>query len=230
MEGQDYRILMPDSENPHKRLSSWRSWLGQYGRFLAGEPPGSAKDADRIRQYVLAHVYRAQPGEKESTGRSTRAGREHGTQSERGVAEHLPGSRRTQIPEASAGSAARAGRRRSKPGHGFSVRSERSHRMDRSALDQLREIGFSLSVRISGALPNRERDGRSVRRPTRRLLRNECRPRMQKPETTKPSERPFSRYSRPQRRTVPWFDGRPRTQSPSSIPGCSVSSMQSSAS
>ena len=34
--GQDYRILMPDSENPHKRLSSWRSWLGQYGRFLAG--------------------------------------------------------------------------------------------------------------------------------------------------------------------------------------------------
>ena len=53
--GQDYRILMPDSENPFKRLSSWRSWLGQYGRFLAGEPPGSAKDADRIRQYVLAH-------------------------------------------------------------------------------------------------------------------------------------------------------------------------------
>ena len=54
--GQDYRILMPDSENPHKRLSSWRSWLGQYGRFLAGEPPGSAKDADRIRQYVLEHI------------------------------------------------------------------------------------------------------------------------------------------------------------------------------
>ena len=53
--GQDYRILMPDSEKPHKRLSSWGSWLGQYGRFLAGEPPGSAKDADRIRQYVLEH-------------------------------------------------------------------------------------------------------------------------------------------------------------------------------
>ena len=51
--GQDYRILMPDSENPLNRLSNWRSWLGQYGRFLAGEPPGSAKDADRIRQYVL---------------------------------------------------------------------------------------------------------------------------------------------------------------------------------
>ena len=51
--GQDYRILMPDSENPHNRLSNWRSWLGQYGRFLAGDPPGPAKDADRIRQYVL---------------------------------------------------------------------------------------------------------------------------------------------------------------------------------
>jgi hypothetical protein len=29
--------------------------LGQYGRFLAGDPPGPAKDADRIRQYVLEH-------------------------------------------------------------------------------------------------------------------------------------------------------------------------------
>ena len=53
--GQDYRILMPNSENPLKRLSSWRSWLGQYGRFLDDEPPGSAKDTDRIRQYVLEH-------------------------------------------------------------------------------------------------------------------------------------------------------------------------------
>ncbi len=53
--GQDYRILMPDSDNPHNRLSNWGSWLGQYGRFLAGDPPGAAKDADRIRQYVLEH-------------------------------------------------------------------------------------------------------------------------------------------------------------------------------
>ena len=53
--GQDYRILMPDSENPLGRLSSWRSWLKQYGRFLDGEPPRSARDADRIRQYVLEH-------------------------------------------------------------------------------------------------------------------------------------------------------------------------------
>ena len=53
--GQDHRKLMPRSEKPHHRLSSWGSWLKQYGRFLAGEPPGSAKDADRIRQYVLEH-------------------------------------------------------------------------------------------------------------------------------------------------------------------------------
>ncbi|MCY4318109.1 MAG: AAA family ATPase [Alphaproteobacteria bacterium] len=37
--GQDYRVLMPGSDNPHKRLSSWSSWLRQYGRFLAGESP-----------------------------------------------------------------------------------------------------------------------------------------------------------------------------------------------
>src|SRR3546814_19801736 len=48
--GQDYQILMPDSDNPHNRLSNWGNWLDQYGRFLAGDPPGAAKDADRIRQ------------------------------------------------------------------------------------------------------------------------------------------------------------------------------------
>lgn len=53
--GQDYRMLMPDSANPHNRLANWGNWLGQYGRFLAGEPPGFSKDADRIRQYVLEH-------------------------------------------------------------------------------------------------------------------------------------------------------------------------------
>lgn len=51
--GEDYRILMPDSEKPHNRLSNWSSWLAQYGRFIAGEPPGAAKDADQIRQHVL---------------------------------------------------------------------------------------------------------------------------------------------------------------------------------
>ncbi|MGD9918266.1 MAG: AAA family ATPase [Paenirhodobacter sp.] len=61
--GEDYRILMPNSDKPHNRLSSWGSWLGQYGRFLAGEPPGNTKDADRIRQYVLEHYI--EPGREE---------------------------------------------------------------------------------------------------------------------------------------------------------------------
>jgi 5-methylcytosine-specific restriction protein B len=52
--GTDYRILMPQSENPSNRLSNWRSWLRQYGEFLSGEPRGE-RDADRIRQYVLEH-------------------------------------------------------------------------------------------------------------------------------------------------------------------------------
>ena len=67
-EGRDYRILMPDSENPHKRLSNWSSWLGQYGRFLDGEPPGPAKDADRIRQYVLEHDI--EPAREEGRGQA----------------------------------------------------------------------------------------------------------------------------------------------------------------
>ena len=66
--GQDYRILMPDSKNPHNRLSNWRSWLGQYGRFLDGEPPGSAKDADRIRHYVLEHFI--EPARDEGHGQT----------------------------------------------------------------------------------------------------------------------------------------------------------------
>jgi 5-methylcytosine-specific restriction enzyme B len=52
--GTDYRILMPQADNPVNRLSSWRSWLGQYGQFLSGEPRGE-RDADRIRQHVLEH-------------------------------------------------------------------------------------------------------------------------------------------------------------------------------
>lgn len=63
--GEDYRILMPDSEKPHNRLSSWSSWLAQYGRFIAGEPPGAAKDADRIRQHVLEQYI--EPAREEST-------------------------------------------------------------------------------------------------------------------------------------------------------------------
>ena len=36
--GQDYRILMPDSVKPNKRLLNGERWLRQYGRFLAGDP------------------------------------------------------------------------------------------------------------------------------------------------------------------------------------------------
>ena len=63
--GEDYRILMPDSKKPHNRLSSWSSWLAQYGRFIAGEPPGAAKDADRIRQHALEQYI--EPAREEST-------------------------------------------------------------------------------------------------------------------------------------------------------------------
>lgn len=41
--GNDYRILMPDSEKPLNRLSNWNSWLAQYGRFLSGEAPGTGE-------------------------------------------------------------------------------------------------------------------------------------------------------------------------------------------
>lgn len=51
--GTAFRVLMPQSEKPERRLSSWRSWLGQYGQFLSGER--GDRDADRIRQYVLEH-------------------------------------------------------------------------------------------------------------------------------------------------------------------------------
>ena len=63
--GEDYRILMPDSEKPLNRLSNWSSWLAQYGRFIAGEPPGAAKDADRIRQHVLEEYI--EPAREEGT-------------------------------------------------------------------------------------------------------------------------------------------------------------------
>lgn len=52
--GTEFRILMPQSNNPSNRLVNWRSWLGQYGHFLSGEPRGE-RDADRIRRHVLEH-------------------------------------------------------------------------------------------------------------------------------------------------------------------------------
>jgi hypothetical protein len=59
----DFRILMPQSQNPFKRLSSWNSWLAQYGQFLSGEDKTGMKDADRIRQYVLEHYI--EPGREQ---------------------------------------------------------------------------------------------------------------------------------------------------------------------
>ena len=59
---------MPDSENPNKRLSNWGSYLGQYGRFVEGEPPGPARDAGRIRQYVLEHYI--EPAREEGRGQA----------------------------------------------------------------------------------------------------------------------------------------------------------------
>ena len=56
--GAEFRALMPQAEQPGGRLSSWRSWLAQYGQFLAGEPQGD-KYADRIREYVLEHYIEA---------------------------------------------------------------------------------------------------------------------------------------------------------------------------
>lgn len=51
--GDEYRILMPDSENPTGRLSNWRSWLSQYGRFISQTRTPEVVIADRIREFVL---------------------------------------------------------------------------------------------------------------------------------------------------------------------------------
>jgi 5-methylcytosine-specific restriction enzyme B len=64
----DYRVLMPQSDNPVNRLSSWRSWLSQYGQFLRGEPRGE-RDADRIRQHVLErYIESARESDAETVG------------------------------------------------------------------------------------------------------------------------------------------------------------------
>ena len=64
--GQDYRILMPDSEKPHGRLSNWRRWLTQYGQFLGNEAPRPKRDADRIRLYALEQFI--EPAREEGRG------------------------------------------------------------------------------------------------------------------------------------------------------------------
>lgn len=57
--GGQYRLLMPQSEEPLNRLVSWSNWLMQYGKFLDFKSVGDKVDtmthADRIRQYALEH-------------------------------------------------------------------------------------------------------------------------------------------------------------------------------
>ncbi|WP_428925420.1 AAA family ATPase [Marinibacterium sp. SX1] len=62
--GDDYRILMPASEKPGNRLAGWRSWLGQYGRFLAEVTSGQDDHAriDATLEQWLAHFRQSFPG------------------------------------------------------------------------------------------------------------------------------------------------------------------------
>ena len=64
--GDDFRILMPQSEKPLNRLKSWSSWLKQYGQFLSGEVSGTLSDADRIRRYVLEQYIESARDEERS--------------------------------------------------------------------------------------------------------------------------------------------------------------------
>lgn len=51
--GQDFRLLMPDSENPLNRLAKWRSWIGQYGQFLAdANRPEDTDKFDRAMEHL----------------------------------------------------------------------------------------------------------------------------------------------------------------------------------
>ena len=136
--GQDYRVLMPDSKNPHNRLSSWGSWLKQYGRFLVGEPPGSAKDADRIRQYVLEHYI--EPAREEGRGQAEVLVRDVNSaldlnEAWPNICQALSGRKfqeLAQVPPPEQIGAAQS------PAtlYRFDLR---NHRIDRSALDQLRK-------------------------------------------------------------------------------------------
>ena len=199
--GQDYRILMPDSENPHNRLSNWGSWLRQYGRFLDGEPPGPAKDADRIRQYVLEH-YIEQAREEECEQVEVLV-RDVNTalglnQAWPNICQALAGRKFLELaqvpPPVSVGA---------DPSSTTVFRFDlRDQRVD-SSLSTSYAIGFSLSAQISTALSIRERDGPRMRRTIRWRLPNGCGPRLKKVEPTRFLEKLFSRYSRPPRKADP---------------------------
>lgn len=50
--GTDYRILMPQSERPDKRLANWRSWLRQYNQFLSGEGDSTDRKNEELKRLV----------------------------------------------------------------------------------------------------------------------------------------------------------------------------------
>lgn len=50
--GNEFKILMKESENPLNTLRNWNTWVGHYGQFVNGEPR-QRQDIDRIREFVL---------------------------------------------------------------------------------------------------------------------------------------------------------------------------------
>lgn len=46
--GDGFRILMPQSDNPEKRLISWKSWLGQYEQFVDANANAPETDYDEL--------------------------------------------------------------------------------------------------------------------------------------------------------------------------------------
>lgn len=50
--GTEYRILMPQSEKPENRLTSWRSWLAQYSQFLSGDEDSTDRQHAHLRHLV----------------------------------------------------------------------------------------------------------------------------------------------------------------------------------
>jgi len=59
--GEDYRVLMPKSDNPVNRLAKWSNWLGDYGRALVwrdGEEPSARFSAgmEKLRFDFLARM------------------------------------------------------------------------------------------------------------------------------------------------------------------------------
>ena len=200
--GQDYRILMPDSENPHNRLSNWGSWLGQYGRFLAGEPPGSARDADRIRQYVLEHYI--EPAREEGRGQTEVLVRDVNTalglnEAWPNICQVLAGRKFQELAQVAPPERIGADQS-SATVFRFELR---NHHIDRSALGQLRNRflnacpDFKSFVDPGAGWAKEEKDYKVA------ASEQDANLRLEMVETTKPLERPYSKYLRTHQRPVP---------------------------